>query len=144
MGIRVAFYKASGKIGDKLIRLWTGGPYSHCEVVMDGMAYSASQYHNAVRAWHFQEDHNKWDIVELDSLDENIILTFFRNELGKKYDWLGIFLSQLFPFQIHNKSKWFCSEICHEALVVGGLKSAFKSQEVDPNTLYKILTSKEV
>ena len=41
-GVSLALYVGKGKIGNWVIRKWTGSQESHCELVVDGLAYSSS------------------------------------------------------------------------------------------------------
>ena len=38
-------------------------------------------------------------------------MEYIKNMKNRKYDYLGIIFSQLFPFKIHDHKKLFCSEI---------------------------------
>lgn len=141
--IKLYSYKGKGKTTDKLIKWWTRGPYSHTELQIGDYLFSASQYDGSVRyiPMHRITEKN-WDIVDLGSwdLDYDRIEHFSKTQIGKKYDWKGIFLSQIFPFNTHSKNRWFCSEICHYALMVGGMKDTVPSYNVHPNKLHDIVT----
>jgi hypothetical protein len=135
--IKVIFYKDSGNFFDKLIRWWTYGPYSHCEIVINGVMYSADSRNNIVRKAYFMQDVSKWDEVTL-NLPSAPIKAFLESQLGKEYDYIGIIFSQIFNLKFHNKNKWFCSELCAAALKtdLGILQS---SQRIHPNKLYGIV-----
>lgn len=138
--IRLASYKGPGRWGDKLIRWWTGGPYSHSELIIGNIMYSASQYEGQVRAmWAADMTPEHWDIVDLpEALDEQAALAFLNAQIGKRYDWLGIVLSQVLPLNRHDKGAWFCSELCYRALQIAGLGHDIKPQAVHPNRLHRI------
>jgi uncharacterized protein YycO len=44
-------------------------------------------------------------------MDVNNIKNFCNAQVGKGYDWAGIFLCQVLDFNIDNPNKWFCSEV---------------------------------
>jgi hypothetical protein len=119
--ITFAFYKGRGRFLDRLIRLVTGGKYSHCEVLLTpldrancALAFSASMRDGGVREKHIQFKDGHWDFITLHRpVDLNPVLAC----RGAQYDWIGAVLSVL-PWRIwQHPSKWFCSEIC--AVIVG-------------------------
>lgn len=123
--MKVAFYIAEyGNFYDKLISIWTGSIFSHCELIFsDGEAFSASPMFKGTRficSKKFNKKH--WIFLDLDiSMDqENEIRYKSTQLLYTKYDWVGIFLSQVLPFKIQDEQKWWCSEICAYLL---GLKN---------------------
>jgi hypothetical protein len=42
MSVQLALYKSHGNWVNRFIRWWTGSPYSHCELVINGTCYSSS------------------------------------------------------------------------------------------------------
>ena len=46
--MKVACYKGEGDWADKLIRFWTGGIYSHVEIVIGDLWYTSSWYDGGV------------------------------------------------------------------------------------------------
>ena len=140
--VRVAFYKGKGNLFDKLIRWWTKSPYSHCEVVINNIWYSSSPVDLSVRAKQISCDYSKWDFILLtdDAVKEARMIEYFYNEQGKKYDWLGIVLSQVIPLDIQNPNRWFCSEISSAMLMHGGcIDMKNKASWYSPQRLYKKL-----
>jgi hypothetical protein len=133
MKVQLAFYKGSGDWTDKAIRLWTRSKYSHVELVVDDMWYSTSPRDMKVRKKLIVPKEGNWDFVEVNADITAVYKLFFVTE-GKEYDWKGILLSQLFPFNKHDKNKWFCSEWCAEAL---GYEN---SNRFSPGKLYKEVT----
>lgn len=107
--MKIAFYKAKTKLFNKLVSWWTDGPYSHCEVIFsDGMCASSSFLDGGVRFKSINIDYLHWDIIELPNIDENAVRNWYTNNLGKKYDVLGL-LSVLSPVK-DDKNKYFCNE----------------------------------
>lgn len=141
--MEVIFYKAKyGKLFDKLIAFWTRGEYSHCEIrFSDGNNFSADSWENEVRFKKFTPSSKKWDTLKIPDYiaNEELCRKFCETQVGKKYDWLGIFLSQLIPLNIHDKNKFFCSEIDAKALSEAGIVFEISFNKIHPNKLYKIL-----
>lgn len=112
--MKVAFYKAKyGNIYDKLISIYTKSKYSHCEVVFENNLFvSSSPRDNGVRKTTIT-DLSHWDIFYLDLKEQD---SYYFNKctklFGRKYDWIGIFFSQLLKFNIESKKKFYCSEFC--------------------------------
>lgn len=134
MTFKIAFFKGSGRIGDKLIRWWTRGPYSHCEFIFsDGMAGAATVYDGVVvRSRNF--DPNDWDFIELPASLEAKARQWFVDHEGKAYDFVGD-LRFIFGFMTPSKDKWFCSRACADALGMG------EAWRYDPNMLAWVLRS---
>ena len=131
--MKVAFYKAEGNWQDKLIRLWTRGKYSHCEIVDGNVWYSSSPRDGGVRAKYMDDwDENSWDFIEVEADHDRLIEVYAKYEYAK-YDWLGIILTQFIPLGIENEKKVFCSEFCAIVLDLYGAKW------LSPNALYKNL-----
>jgi len=132
--ISIAFYKKETTFKeskfDSLIRWWTRSPFSHTEIIIDGVWYTSSPIDGGVRIKRLKSNPKNWTFLTLDLTDDQIvdIKSFFINELGKKYDVLGILFSQVIYLGVNDKSKWFCSEICLAALQ----ESGFLSDEYDP------------
>lgn len=132
--MKIAFYKGKGDWSDKIIRFVTRSPYSHCELVSDGIWYSTSPRDLRVRAKEIVPNPLSWDYVEVKGNKARVI-TLYLETKGAKYDWLGIIFAQLLPFGLHSKKRWFCSEWCAAALE---LKEPHK---YSPALLYKYLVA---
>ena len=98
--------------------------------------YSSANWDDGVRKAKYIKTDN-WDEIELD-IPSYKIVDFFERELGARYDYWGIFLSQIFTLDIHHPEQWFCSEICTAALK-HYINIPYTPQSVHPNKLYKIL-----
>jgi len=141
--MKVAFYKhhRTGMAGlfDAVIRVVTGGPYSHCELIFpSGMAYSASIQDGGTRFKRIEFDPARWDIITL-PLDRFASELFCFREHGCGYDYPGAFRF-LVPSIPQSKKRWFCSEVCCAALQAGGLFPGVKAWQVHPTLLYQLLT----
>lgn len=137
--VKLAFYKGEGDWTDKLIRWWTGSKYSHVEMIIDGRWYSSSPRNGYVRSKIIIPKEDHWDFVDVEVTEcaKYEMLTFFKKQLGKKYDWAGIFLSQVLPLEIQDPGRWFCSEICSAALKRVGKHLEKPAQWYSPGRLYE-------
>ncbi len=108
--MKVAFYKGKGNWTDKLIRLWTGGIYSHCEIVIGDEWYTASWYDGGVVKRKINYNKDSWDFIEVpDTFIKNTV-EFFEQTKGAKYDLKGILLNEFLPFKTEDSDRWYCSE----------------------------------
>lgn len=136
--ISIAFYKGEGKFVDRLIRWWTDGKYSHCELVFpDGQYFSADAWQNKVRYEKVNANQENWDFAELDltAKEELVVREWCDSQEGKKYDYLAILGCQVFRWDIQDKNRYFCSEMLVEALQQIGKLTNFKSCDIDPSEL---------
>ena len=117
--VYLVLYKGKGKIGNAITRWWTGSPYSHCELVMDGVCYSASFMDGGVRAKEINLASGNWEMpIPLPWADRRRVLWYFEQTKGRKYDWLGIFGAQLFNRRRQDPMRFFCSEWCGAAITL--------------------------
>ncbi len=111
--VSIVFYKGRGTLAEKLIRLWTKSPYSHCEFRRsDGLCHSNDRYRLVSRLQALEIDARDWEVCELE-LPSEIIDRVERRQLrknGTRYDWMGIVFSQVFRLGWHDKKRWFCSK----------------------------------
>lgn len=115
--IQLALYKAPGDLYDRLIRIWTRSPYSHCELVLeDGRFASSSPRDGGVRAKLIEPDPPIWDFLPLPWVREEVVEELLQAEQGAGYDWVGVLGSQILPVGIQSKSRWFCSEFCAQVI----------------------------
>lgn len=108
--MQLALYKGKGRVGNAITRWWTGSIYSHCELVIDGVCHSASFMDGGVRRKEIDLASGRWDVVDVPWADKEYALAFFERTKGAKYDWFGIFGSQLLNHRMHHAHRWFCSE----------------------------------
>ena len=155
------FYKAvDGDWLDKLIGWWTGGPYSHVELVFsDGTAFSSSPRDGGVRFkkiepsshWvvvdlkaplremitqnyqrAFKPGFNQWDDVA--SLYEGYIREWCEAQVGKKYDWKAIVGHFFAERDFEDRRAWYCSEVILAAMKRHHLYDG--SVRMHPNEMY--------
>jgi len=124
--IQLALYKGKGTLFNRLIRLWTGSIYSHCEIVMpDGRWLSASAMDGGVRAKRIDYKPEHWDLIPVPWANAQLIESVFDRHEGAGYDWAGIFLSQLFSSGLHSENRMFCSEFCAVGFGFDGIGQRF-------------------
>lgn len=117
--VYLAMYKAKGNWVDKVIRLFTGKPYSHCEIaveVVEGMpyCYSSSPRDGGVRRKMMTLPKDKWDLIPLSYTSGQQIEDLYQKTRGKKYDFLGA-VACVLPLP-ERPNRYFCSEWCYEAI----------------------------
>ena len=126
--IALAFYKGRGNWLDWLIRLVTRSDYSHVELVVDYekvihgpleerpyLCWSSSARDGGVRPKLITVFDGNWTVVPIQFFD-TVTVGMISDECSRKYDFVGIFLSQFFSFRRQSPNRWFCSEICAYAL----------------------------
>lgn len=130
----ISFWTSDFK--NKLNGEWKNG-FSHCEIFFEGEKYSSTYQNNQGVRIDTHTKSNSWEYIELEVVPDCV--EFIRDCLGLKYDFLGI-LGFVIPIKAREK-KWFCSELCCEALKIGGCKQLWgvKAEQVSPNRLYKLL-----
>lgn len=116
MGIQVAFYKGKGKIGNALVRWWTRSPYSHCEVVFDGVCISSSVMDGGVRQKIIDLDSGHWDVTDVPWASRETVHAHWLATKGQPYGWGDLIMSQVFNRGTDNTKAAFCSEWCAAAL----------------------------
>lgn len=113
--VYLALYKGKGTIDNALIRAWTRSPYSHCELVVDGIWYSSSLWDGGVRAKRIEYREDHWDLIEIPWANDQQILDHYDATKHLKYGWMDLIRSQIFN-RAHDYSKAaFCSEWCAAA-----------------------------
>ena len=130
--MRIACYKGRHKglpgLFDAAVRWWTGGPYSHCELVLsEDICGSSSVRDGGVRLKRIDILSGNWDLLEVGG-DEQAAVEWFNAHLGAKYDYAGLFGFIWRPGR-GNRQRWFCSEAVAAAL---GFEEPWR---FDPNTL---------
>lgn len=134
MSLIVAFYKDRGHFFNRMVNWWTGGPYSHVELLFnDGKSASSSNRDRGVRYKYIQYSADRWDFIELDDkFSDADARAFFDKNSHRKYDYLGLFG---FVWRAHkgSKNRLFCSESVMSAL---GFKESWR---YCPNTCYSVL-----
>jgi len=137
--MKIALYKGTRPglpgLGNRAVRGWTHGPYSHCELIFsDGLAASASDADRGVRFKQIDFAPARWDLRDLPAHLERRARAWFVEHEGERYDRLGLAGFVLRPIE-GERSSWFCSEACAAALCFT------EPWRFDPNTLSAALAS---
>ena len=143
--IKIAFYKGLSANGrdwqDELICKWTGGIYSHTEIVVGDYMYSTSPRDGSVRKKEHIIDLSTWDYktIEIPNSRLKDLELFYDMTKGLPYDWAGI-IGFIIPFT-DKENKYFCSEWVTKSLMIMGVPQVFKVEpsKVSPNRLATIL-----
>lgn len=114
--VYLALYKGKGVIGNAAIRAWTRSEYSHCELVVNGTAYSSSLMDGGVRAKDIYLREDNWDLVELPDSVGKRIQDYFEKTKGTKYGWFDLITNQVFNRSVDSGGSSFCSEWVAAAL----------------------------
>lgn len=117
--VQAAFYCKRGDWVDGVIRWRTSSPFSHVELVVDGVCLSSSGRDGGVREKAIALESGDWVLVALPWADVAQVMGFFANTRGCGYDWLGVLVGQAASFSVQDKGRWFCSEWCAAALGLG-------------------------
>lgn len=115
MSVQLALYKAKGNWLNRLIRWWTKSPYSHCELVVNGMCYSSSIRDGGVRGKVMALPADKWDVIDLPWADAGVVQGWFDRHAHDRYGWIDLVLCQLLGMRRDSRGV-FCSEACAAAL----------------------------
>jgi hypothetical protein len=141
--VKVAFQKKATTFFGRFIRLWTGGIYSHTELVFsNGVMFSSDEQDGGSRFLPGPKKGAEYDYINvpMSAEDERRILQFCKAEDGCHYDKIGIGFSFLpIPLGYQNADAWFCSEICTAALQLAGYCVGYTPARIHPNKLYKLL-----
>lgn len=123
--VKLALYKGKGQLGNAAIRWWTGSPYSHCELVVDGLCYSSSVMDKGVRrkrvgpgADEISLGADHWDQIELPWADGAAIVGYFEATDSDVYGWPSLIASQVLNRNRPSAHAAFCSEWCARALIL--------------------------
>jgi hypothetical protein len=155
--IKIAFFKNGTGWLHKFIRWWTKSNFSHAELVMpDGKTWiSISPFLTSKVAPRIKYKYNPedWDFLVFPLNDRKPVREYQLDQLykfidmtqGCKYDWTGMIMSQLCPFLIKRRDKWYCSEWIAHALVNSRIVmwddlNLYDTPDLSPGKLFKLLT----
>jgi len=141
--MQLAFYRATGKPFNRLIRFFTKpGEYSHVELVFsNGECFSASARDKGTRFKNIKLLPGRWDLVNLNRINaesEVEIHEWCKSQEGKPYDWLGI-LGFLFHRRWQKSKWWYCSEVSARAI----RGHYMTPDKIDPNLLGRLINDME-
>tara|TARA_R110000824_G_scaffold67912_4_gene175890 strand:+ start:846 stop:1352 length:507 start_codon:yes stop_codon:yes gene_type:complete len=148
--IQIAFYKGQGDFLNAIVRWWTKSVYSHAELVLpDNITYLGINpflKSKVASRKRLLRDHTEWDMVRLDITADQlkIIMEFFEDTQGQRYDWLGMLLSQFLPCKIKHRKRWYCSEWIAYALRIAcvfdwRIIKIYDRKDLSPAVLYELV-----
>jgi len=155
--VRIAFYKGNGGWVHRFVRWWTDSSYSHAELIMpDGITWiSISPFLSsrvAPRIKHQVDNPADWDYLIFALSEREPVKKYQLNQLykfidltqGCRYDWIGMIMSQLGPYLIKRRDKWYCSEWIAHAMVNSRLimwddLKLYDTPDLSPGKLYELL-----
>ena len=137
--LKLALYKGPPAGRVRKVTHWltckvTGDNYSHCELVIAGISYSASAIDGGIRAKQIQHDPTRWDFIDLPGTEQDAAnaLAWFAANMGAPYDWAGLW-GFVLPWRTENRKKFFCSEAVASAL---GIEKPWRVSPGDLSDLF--------
>ncbi len=88
----------------------------------------------------------EWDMIDIEVTEEqrDIIIEFYEQTRGNRYDWVGMLLSQFLPCKIKHRERWYCSEWIAYALRIACVfdwrkMKIYDRQDLSPVALYELI-----
>ncbi len=160
MKIKIAFFKGERKtLLHRFIRWYTKSPYSHAELVMpDGeqwvgiSPFLTSRVGIREKSISLENQKENWDYLTFTlnwrtpvrEYQFKQLNKFIQKTLGSRYDWIGLIISNLTPFLVKKRDRWYCSEWIAHALVNARIvmwddMDLYDTPEMSPGKLYDLL-----
>ena len=160
MKIKIAFFKGDKKtLLHRFIRWYTKSPYSHAELIMpDGeqwvgiSPFLTSRVGIREKNISPEKQQENWDYltftlnwrVPVREYQIRQLNKFIQKTLGSRYDWIGLIISNLTPFLVKKRDRWYCSEWIAHALVNARIvmwddMDLYDTPEMSPGKLYDLL-----
>jgi hypothetical protein len=141
MQITLAFKKNDPAWYAKLVRWYTKSKYSHVELIIEDKWISISDSKDGVHIYDLEPLHTSWDYVPVEVPADRLedVWRFIDSQVGKKYDWAGIFFTQFLKISDSDaKNKWFCSEFVCQVLKEFQIECVkeFDCANLSPRDLY--------
>ena len=114
--VKLAIYVGKGKIGNWAIRKWTGRQESHCELVVDRLAYSSSIQDKGVRVKYIEWNPAHWRFIPVPWASKEQVISHYEKAKDNKYAFFSLLTSQIFNRNVDDDNADFCSEWCARAL----------------------------
>lgn len=161
--MQIAFYDSQfGTLTDKLIAWKTAmpgiwSPFSHVEAVLEPIylptacqpprkyaweCVSSSPRDDGVRKTLIDLNDGHWYIIDWPAAAATSpqSLRFVADQLGKPYDWLGVFgFVCNNPSWLDERRHWFCSEFVTAFLQSQGLLTGLAPARISPQSLFRTL-----
>lgn len=137
----IALHRGKSLVG-RLIRWQSRGPYSHAAIVLhDGEVYESREFigvHSLPHTPVVKGERVDFYEVFTTPVQDDIIVSFLKSQLGKQYDYLAIARFITREAMPHwDKKKWFCSELVFYAFQQAGINllDRIEPWAVSPNQL---------
>ena len=161
MKIKIAFFKGDKKtLLHRFIRWYTKSPYSHAELIMpDGeqwvgiSPFLTSRVGIREKNISPEKQQENWDYltftlnwrVPVREYQISQLNKFIQKTLGSRYDWIGLIISNLTPFLVKKRDRWYCSEWIAHALVKSRIISwshirIYDTPNMSPAKLHQIVS----
>lgn len=103
-------------IGGRLTAWWTRSPYSHVEIVINGVCYSSSLRDGGVRKKVIDLDKPHWRVIPIEWCNETDAWREFEMRNGKPYGYWDLLTQHVLRLPVDDPGL-LCSELC--ALMLG-------------------------
>jgi hypothetical protein len=148
--VSIAFFKGDPKVfHHRFIRWWTGSIYSHAELLLDDetwVSISPFLYSKVGARIKTHYDKSDWDFIRFSISDVQLraLKDFVSETTGDGYDWIGMLLSQIGPFIIRSRNKWYCSSwiahgLSHSGIMRWRKVGIYEIPDLHPGKLFSIL-----
>ena len=124
-------------IGGRLICWWTRSPYSHVEIVINGVCYSSSLRDGGVRPAVIDLKPSWWRTIQIGWRDEEAALRVFEQHRGKPYGYGDLIAQHVLRLPVDDPGL-LCSELC--ALMLGLPESTARG--MSPGALVEYVLSR--
>lgn len=132
-------FSSSPLLGSWVLRTFLFSEWSHCGTIIGDCVIEATSNHGVVLTPLTEFKNGRtWVIVEFPVPDEEAAIKALLNEVGKRYDWLGLFG---IPFlrNWQKEDSWFCSELTSYGLESGGLPCfRYSKWRITPRDLWNL------
>jgi len=131
------------RIKTKGVQIWTKHKYFHTEFIIGEYWISANT--TGIVKHKLKPLTSKYDyfFIEVEITPEQLgmLIRFIENQIGTKYDWTGIWLSQFIGLGANRADKWFCSELVAKLMQICLVEESLNIQPhmTDPGELFDSL-----
>lgn len=150
MNVCIALYKGKGRWHNAVVRYWTKSKYSHAELLMpDNTSITITPFDRKgiVREEFKCEDEDAWDFIcmPVSPSDLCTLEKFYEETKGLQYDWVGMIASQLMPYHIKHRNRWYCSEwIAYALRLICAVDGLHKVSDMSPEALTLLLPHRNI
>jgi len=146
VNVCIALYKGNGQLHNAIVRRWTNSEYSHAELIMpDESAITILPFSLAGitrRPFDIEGGEKEWDFICI-PINPSQLCTlerFYDQTKGNQYDWLGMIASQVVPFHIKHKKRWYCSEwIAYALRLICVIDGLHQQCDMSPKVLSRLI-----